>query len=146
MPSAAAAVAYVMRRLERAGYEPHLSPIGRGKLRKWLRPLWMRGKLLSRKLRGGALRPEDAVQLKPWGRYWEFWISVSYLNGYFDATRQSGLLPKNRDELNLLMNILLLEKAIYELSYELDNRPDWVAVPIEGILGLIKTKAVVGLQ
>ena len=98
------------------------------------------------KLRGGALRPEDAVQLKPWGRYWEFWISVSFLNGYFDVTRQSGLLPKTRDELNLLMNILLLDKAIYELNYELDNRPDWVAVPIEGILELIKTKMAVGPQ
>ena len=98
------------------------------------------------KLRGDGLRPEDAVQLKPWGRYWEFWISVSYLNGYFDATRQAGLLPKSRDEINLLMNILLLEKAIYELSYELDNRPDWVAVPIEGILELIKVKAVPGSQ
>ena len=44
-------------------------------------------------------------------RYWEFWISVSYLNGYFDATRQSGLLPKSRDELNLLMNVLLAREG-----------------------------------
>ena len=44
------------------------------------------------------------------------------------------------------MNVSLLEKAIYELSYELDNRPDWVAVPIEGILELIKSNAVVGSQ
>jgi len=41
----------------------------------------------------------------------------------------------------LLMNILLLEKAIYELSYELNNRPDWVGLPIEGILQLIKPAA-----
>jgi maltose alpha-D-glucosyltransferase/alpha-amylase len=40
----------------------------------------------------------------------------------------------------------LLDKAIYELRYELDNRPDWVAVPIEGILELIKTKAAVSGQ
>jgi maltose alpha-D-glucosyltransferase/alpha-amylase len=71
---------------------------------------------------------------------------VSYLSGYFDVTRQSGLLPKTREELDLLMNILLLDKAIYELRYELDNRPDWVAVPIEGILELIKTKAAVSGQ
>jgi maltose alpha-D-glucosyltransferase / alpha-amylase len=98
------------------------------------------------KLRGGGLRPEDAVQLKPWARYWEFWISVSYLNGYLAATAQTGLLPKSREETKLLMNILLLEKAVYELSYELDNRPEWVAVPIEGILELIKSNAVAGLQ
>jgi maltose alpha-D-glucosyltransferase/alpha-amylase len=98
------------------------------------------------KLRGGGLRPEDAVQLKPWARYWEFWISVSFLNGYLAATRQTGLLPKSREETKLLMNILLLEKAIYELSYELDNRPEWVSVPIEGMLELIKSGAVVGSQ
>jgi glycosyltransferase involved in cell wall biosynthesis len=50
--------------LERAGYEAHLSPIGRGKLRKWLRPLWMRSKLLSRRLRGGALRFDANIMLE----------------------------------------------------------------------------------
>jgi maltose alpha-D-glucosyltransferase / alpha-amylase len=98
------------------------------------------------KLRGGGLRPEHAVQLKPWAHYWEFWVSVSFLNGYLAATAQTALLPKSRDEIKLLMNVLLLEKAIYELSYELDNRPDWVAVPIAGILELIKSNAVVGSQ
>ena len=96
------------------------------------------------KLRSGRLRAEHAVQLKPWARYWEFWVSVSFLNGYLGATGQTALLPKSRDETKLLMNVQLLEKAIYELSYELDNRPDWVAVPIEGILELIKSNAVVG--
>jgi maltose alpha-D-glucosyltransferase/alpha-amylase len=91
------------------------------------------------KLRGDGLRPEDSVQLKPWARYWEFWVSVSFLKGYFAVTQQTALLPKSRDELSLMLNILLVEKAIYELSYELNNRPDWVGVPIEGILELIKS-------
>ncbi|MPZ77220.1 MAG: maltose alpha-D-glucosyltransferase [Deltaproteobacteria bacterium] len=91
------------------------------------------------KLRGGGLRPEDAIQLKPWARYWNSWVSASYLKGYFAAVQPSGLIPKAREELSLLLNILLLEKAVYELSYELNNRPDWVGVPIEGILELIKS-------
>ena len=50
--------------LRDAGFDVHLSPIGRGKLRKWLRPLWMRGKLLSRRLRGGALRFDANIMLE----------------------------------------------------------------------------------
>ena len=50
--------------LRGAGFDVHLSPIGRGKLRKWFRPLWMRGKLLSRRLRGGALRFDANVMLE----------------------------------------------------------------------------------
>lgn len=50
--------------LRQAGFDVHLSPIGRGKLRKWLRPLWMRGKLLSQRLRGGALRFDANIMLE----------------------------------------------------------------------------------
>jgi len=89
------------------------------------------------KLRGNGLRPEDAVQLKPWARYWEFWVSVSYLKGYLAVVQPSPLIPKSTEEIDFLLNILLLDKAIYELSYELNNRPDWVRVPIEGILNLV---------
>lgn len=51
--------------LREAGFDVHLSPIGRGKLRKWFRPLWMRGKLLSQRLRsGGALRFDANIMLE----------------------------------------------------------------------------------
>jgi len=49
----------------------------------------------------------------------------------------SALLPKSRAELTLMLDLYLLEKAIYELGYELNNRPDWVGVPIAGILQII---------
>jgi maltose alpha-D-glucosyltransferase / alpha-amylase len=89
------------------------------------------------KLRSDGLRPEDALQLKPWARYWEFWVSVSYLKGYLGVLQPSSLIPKSTEEIDFLLNILLLDKAIYELSYELNNRPDWVGVPIEGIVNLV---------
>ena len=89
------------------------------------------------KLRSDGLRPEDALQLKPWARYWEFWVSVSYLKGYLAVLQPSSLIPKSTEEIDFLLNILLLDKAIYELSYELNNRPDWVGVPIEGIVNLV---------
>ncbi len=89
------------------------------------------------KIKSESSRPENLAQLKPWARFWNLWVSVSYLKGYFDATRKSAFLPRTAAELKLMLNVYLLEKAVYELGYELNNRPDWVSVPIEGILGLL---------
>jgi maltose alpha-D-glucosyltransferase/alpha-amylase len=92
------------------------------------------------KFKTDGVRPENLVQLKAWARYWNCWVSVNFLKGYLDAARQTAFLPKSRAEFALLMEIYLLEKAIYELGYELNNRPDWAEVPIEGILGLLEPK------
>jgi predicted trehalose synthase len=69
---------------------------------------------------------------------------VNYLKGYLGATGQAAFLPRSRAELEVMLNLHLLEKAIYELSYELNNRPDWVGVPIEGILEFFKPEAANG--
>jgi maltose alpha-D-glucosyltransferase/alpha-amylase len=90
------------------------------------------------KLRNNSVRPEDAAQLKPWARFWDFWVSVSFLQGYLQATANASFMPKSRDELNLMLGVYMLEKAIYELAYELNNRPAWVDVPIAGILQIVK--------
>jgi len=49
------------------------------------------------------------------------------------------LLPPTRDERQVLLDAYLLEKAVYELSYELNNRPDWVRIPLQGIRQLCET-------
>ena len=90
------------------------------------------------KIKSAGYRPEDLTQLQPWARFWNRWVSVNYLKGYFDTTLQAAFLPKSRTELRLMLDVYLLDKAVYELSYELNNRPDWVSVPIEGILELIE--------
>jgi maltose alpha-D-glucosyltransferase/alpha-amylase len=82
-------------------------------------------------------RTENLAPLKLWAGFWNLWVSVNYLKGYFEATRKSAFLPKSAGELKLMLEIYLLEKAVYELGYELNNRPDWVSVPVEGILGLL---------
>jgi maltose alpha-D-glucosyltransferase/alpha-amylase len=90
------------------------------------------------KLRNKSVRPEDVAQLKPWARFWDFWVSVSYVKGYLDTTANASFLPKSQDELNLMLGVYVLEKAIYELAYELNNRPTWTDVPIAGILQIVK--------
>jgi maltose alpha-D-glucosyltransferase/alpha-amylase len=89
-------------------------------------------------LHGSSIRPEDVPVLEPWARFWQLWVSSAFLRAYLRATQDSPVVPRSRAELQLLLDVLLLEKAIYELGYEVNHRPAWVRVPLQGILELVK--------
>jgi maltose alpha-D-glucosyltransferase/alpha-amylase len=86
---------------------------------------------------GGGLRPEEQQALEPWARFWYMWVAAVFLKAYLQAASGASFLPQARDELEVLLDIYLLEKAFYELKYELNNRPDWVRIPLRGILELL---------
>jgi maltokinase len=67
---------------------------------------------------------------------WEQEVRTAYLDGYLAETDQS-LLPPGRAAVERLLAVFELEKAVYELRYELDNRPDWVKIPVAGIARLL---------
>ena len=90
------------------------------------------------KLKGNGTRPENAGQLKIWARFWSVWAAVHYLKGYFQVTSKSSFMPKTQEEIRFSLEIYILEKAIYEIAYELNNRPDWVDIPIMGILDILQ--------
>jgi len=89
----------------------------------------------------GALNahPEGVAALEPWMQQWYTWVSSAFLGAYLDSAGRGSFIPRNRADLQILLNVFLLEKAVYELSYELNNRPDWVRVPLRGILQLLET-------
>jgi trehalose synthase-fused probable maltokinase len=68
---------------------------------------------------------------------WEDDVRQAYLDGYLAETDQS-LLPPGRTAVERLLAVFELEKAVYELRYELDNRPDWVKIPVAGIARLLE--------
>jgi trehalose synthase-fused probable maltokinase len=74
---------------------------------------------------------------KPVPEEWEDRARESFLAAYFDAVDPS-LLPPGQDATNKLLSIFELEKAVYELRYELNNRPDWVGIPVAGIARLLE--------
>jgi maltose alpha-D-glucosyltransferase/alpha-amylase len=78
--------------------------------------------------------PEEAARLRVWADYWTFWVSAAYLSGYLAAAAGAGFLPNARDQLETLLEIYVLEKAIYEINYEMNNRPNWLSIPLSGIL------------
>jgi maltose alpha-D-glucosyltransferase/alpha-amylase len=88
-----------------------------------------------------TVRPEDIAALEPWARFWYRWVSAAFLKAYLAEASQVPFLPQGRDELQVLLDAHLLEKAIYELGYELNNRPDWIGIPLQGILDLVGGQA-----
>jgi maltose alpha-D-glucosyltransferase / alpha-amylase len=83
------------------------------------------------------LSPEARGSLAEWARSWTHWVSATFLGHYFEVAGDSPLLPETADETRRMLHALLLEKAVYEIGYELDNRPDWLPVPVRGILDLL---------
>ena len=67
---------------------------------------------------------------------WEERARQSFLDGYFGSV-DSMLLPHGQEAAGKLLSIFELEKAVYELRYELNNRPDWVSIPVAGIERLL---------
>jgi maltose alpha-D-glucosyltransferase/alpha-amylase len=96
--------------------------------------------VLARPVTGSALRPEDLPLVEPWSHVWYAWVSAAFLGTYMETVRPADLLPDDWDDVALLLNVHLLEKGLYELSYEIDNRPDWVAIPLRGILGILDAR------
>jgi maltose alpha-D-glucosyltransferase/alpha-amylase len=83
------------------------------------------------------IRKEDYGQLIPYVEQWYHYISGFFVKAYLDTVKGSAFIPKQKEDMDILMNTFLLEKAIYELNYELNNRPDWVIIPLRGIQAIV---------
>ena len=92
---------------------------------------------LFRTKSSGSVRPEDAAGLDVWARFWYTWVSAAFLRGYRQATEGARFLPDDDTAWAVLLDAFLLQKAFYELNYELNNRPEWVSIPLQGIVSLL---------
>jgi maltose alpha-D-glucosyltransferase / alpha-amylase len=87
----------------------------------------------------GWVQPENRAALASWADYWYKWMGAVFLKEYLRVVGEKSFLPSNAGEVQVLLESYLLEKAIYELGYELNNRPDWVRIPITGILHVMSS-------
>ncbi|HEV2319993.1 MAG TPA: alpha-amylase, partial [Verrucomicrobiae bacterium] len=92
---------------------------------------------LLKEIESGGAAPAHTDVLADWAQFWARHVSAIFYRAYLDASKDAGFLPAKDDDVQLLTNIFLLRKAIYELGYELNNRPNWVKIPLLGILELM---------
>jgi maltose alpha-D-glucosyltransferase/alpha-amylase len=86
---------------------------------------------------GGVHREQDQAILEYWADFWLRWVSVAFLSEYLRVADKSPFVPDTPDELRHLLGAYLLDKALYELSYELNNRPQWVHIPLHLIMHMM---------
>ena len=90
-------------------------------------------------LRTTAERPDDMLGLEPFANDWRLHASESFLAGYRTAIGDCPVLPEDPGDGERLIDLFLLEKALYEISYEMNNRPDWLSIPLRGLLAALGT-------
>ncbi len=95
--------------------------------------------LLAEEARG-SFQPEGRPVMEAWAEEWRRWVCAEYLRVYLDRSADSGFLPDTDTEIRTLLDAYLMEKAVYELGYEMNNRPDWVRIPLMGIEQLLDEK------
>ena len=88
-------------------------------------------------LRSDQLRADALPRLRNWGRFWVQSVSAAFLKTYLATAGTASFVPQTTDDLDLQLTTMLLEKALYELRYELNMRPDWVRIPLRGILEVV---------
>jgi maltose alpha-D-glucosyltransferase/alpha-amylase len=81
-------------------------------------------------------RPEDFSRLEPWAHLWEQSVSSAFLRTYCEYARGVEVVPSEPRMFEQLLEAYVIDKAFYELVYELNNRPGWVMIPLTGILSL----------
>ena len=103
-----------------------------------LRSFHYAAQVALRRTQASGIAPEAVAGLHHWAEFWQRWVGAEFLKSYLEEAAGGKFIPGSRDELRILLGALLMEKAVYELSYELNNRPDWVGIPLHGIRQLLE--------
>jgi maltose alpha-D-glucosyltransferase/alpha-amylase len=69
--------------------------------------------------------------------HWNARASKVFADSYFSATEGISSVPPDRDDAQHLLRFFLLEKSLYEVAYEKANRPDWIGIPVDGVLSIL---------
>jgi maltose alpha-D-glucosyltransferase / alpha-amylase len=92
-------------------------------------------------LESRTVRPSDQTLLEAYADLWSVRAGQVFLSSYRERAADAVFVPNDESDLRLLLRSFLIHKALYELRYELNNRPKWVAIPLRGISKLLDEAA-----
>ena len=84
------------------------------------------------------MQNDHSRELELWATYWSRWVRAQFLGAYLTHVRDASFWPASLKDAELLLTVHQLEKAVYELGYELNNRPEWVGIPLKGIKEIVR--------
>lgn len=79
--------------------------------------------------------PEELAQRAD---HWYRTVSSTFLEAYYATAGDAPFLPSSREDRQLLLDLFILEKAVYEVAYELNSRPAWLGVPLTGVISVME--------
>ena len=85
----------------------------------------------------GGLEPDKIHTLEPWARLWQQAVSIEFLQAYLAKANAHPALALTNGEIAVMLPAYLFTEAMHEIDYELATRPDWLHIPLTGILSLI---------
>jgi maltose alpha-D-glucosyltransferase/alpha-amylase len=88
-------------------------------------------------LLSNRVRPGDIDKLKPFAPLWTHYMASFFMHAYLERVKGASFIPKDENDLNTLLEVYLLERAVASLYYEVNNRPEWVMVPVRVIKSII---------
>jgi maltose alpha-D-glucosyltransferase / alpha-amylase len=80
----------------------------------------------------------NSETIKDLASRWNDAVTEDYLSSYFETAKNGSFVPADETEQKRVLDAFLLHKALYEVAYELNNRPDWVQIPLRGILSIVQ--------
>jgi maltose alpha-D-glucosyltransferase/alpha-amylase len=84
------------------------------------------------------IAPELLASLSRRAASWQSWVTIRFLSGYVEEAAGEPFLPDDPDDLQELLTAYVLDKALYEVRYDLNHRPDWAPIPLRGIASMIE--------
>lgn len=86
---------------------------------------------------GRQVTQERLNALDVWAQYWQTWVSTTFLKTYLRTSGSASFVPQSPEELAVLLDAYVITKAVYELGYELNNRPSWLRIPLQSVSKLV---------
>jgi maltose alpha-D-glucosyltransferase/alpha-amylase len=82
--------------------------------------------------------PETLVRMRLWAAAWSAWTTAAFVQSHDEHVGSTNLVPRDIEARRVLFDAFVVDKAIYEIGYEIAHRPTWAHIPLRGVLAALE--------